>query len=273
MYTTVEFIAFGNIMFPEGVKNEDGKHIENVVKRELGLYSYKIKFVDKVKINGISVAVVGYDDEFQTEHNIYVYATEENVCLVHFTLYELDGEDKLIDKILSSFVINGTYFDGETPENPHDFSNSENYYKAVDKYSADYYDESAAFNESFSGIFALLGFLVLSGPVIVILLIVFIVLWRKQKKIVKEYEDIFGPIGVAQAQFNRFSAMNGNFGDFNSQEINNPQNQNTFNNEPFVDNNFNNIQNNNSENGSVYNNNGEKSQAILNGEAFNGKEN
>ncbi len=239
--TEVQFYVFGNIMFSEGIKNASDDSIKDFLRRELALYSIDFNAIEVDEINGISVKTVSFcDNSLSLNHKSYIYATKEYVCIIDFALYsENDEETKLIKKITDSFVINGTHFNGEIPENPHDFSDSDDYYTEVNNHASEYYDESEKFDESFGGLFALILLLMLGGPAIIILTIVLFVNWRKQKKIVKEYEEIFGPIGVAQAQFARLMNSNGNFQSFNNQGMNNNQFQNNFDNTPFMANNGN----------------------------------
>ena len=101
------------------------------------------------------------------------------------------------------------------------------------------------------------------------MIIVLLIKYKKQTKIVKEYEELFGPIGIAQAQFARFGASDGNFTPFNQQLMDNPQMQNNFYNTPFTENNVNITADNDFEN-QFQHSQGNK-QVILNGEVFDGE--
>lgn len=193
---SLEFFVQGNLMFPKGVtKAEDDEIISKVKRITQWSNTVSVTEVEKLVINGQKAALIKATDEFlyETAVEYYVFNTKEAVCVIGVT-YSTEEEKQEIQQILSTFVINGTYFEGDEPIKKHDFSKSPDYYEAVKANADAYYDYYEEFDDDMWGIVGIVLIIALLIPGTIIALIIFIYLWRKNKKLVKEYEGYFGPI-------------------------------------------------------------------------------
>lgn len=193
---TLEFFVQGNLMFPEGASDAEDEEIISKVKRiTQWSSSFSVTELTREVVNGQKSVIIKGTDEllFGTSIEYYVFNTKEAVCVVGVS-YSTEEEKLEIQKIMDTFVMNGTYFEGDAPVLRHDFSNSPDYYEAVEENAQAYYDYYEEFDATMWGIVGTVGVMLLLGPAIVIALIVFIILWSKKKKLVKEYESYFGPI-------------------------------------------------------------------------------
>lgn len=214
---TMEFFVEGNLMFPQGVSKATDEEIIAKVKRITQWGSdFTVTEVKRQVINGQNAVILVGVDEFlyDTYNEIFVFTTKEAVCAV-VTYASEESDKKEIDKIMSTFTMNGTYFEGDAPVIKHDFSNSPDYYTAITEYSQDFYEYEEELDDGIFGVVGgvLIGMLLI--PAVIIALIVFIILWNKNKKIVKEYERYFGPIyavrnavRVQQMQANGYATIN-----------------------------------------------------------------
>lgn len=211
-FTSVEFYVAGNTAFTEGLKNTGEVDIEMFVRRELEDFSGSFSSIERGLCNGVTAAVLYFVDSFELNHEIYLFATRENICIIDFTLISEDNEEKeLIKHTLLSFVLNGTTFDGESFMMEHDFTGAPDYYDKINEYAAEYYKESAELDASFYSIFLIIGFVALCLPALILLLIIFIALYKKQKKLNKEYEEYVGPISLVKHAFGDTKLNNADF--------------------------------------------------------------
>ncbi len=213
----MEFFVEGNLMFPEGIAKATDEEIVSKVRRVVQWGTeVSVNGVKRKVVNGQNAAVILCTENFMGEYEseYYVFATNEAVCVISIS-YNNDEEKKEIEGILETFTMNGTYFPGELPVNKHDFTNSPDYYTAVDKYAQGYYDYSEDFEDGLFGVVAFVGLGLLFIPGIIIALVLLIYGWRKNKKLVKEYESYFGPIYAVrnavraqQLQYNGYTTYN-----------------------------------------------------------------
>ena len=113
-----------------------------------------------------------------------------------------DEEKQEIDAMLETFVLNGTNFEGDKPLKPHDFSKSPDYYEAVSGVAEAYYEYDEVFDEVMWFVMGVFGIITLICPAAVIALIVIILKWRREKRLVKEYQGYFGTIEQARINAN-----------------------------------------------------------------------
>lgn len=200
----LEFFIQGNLMFPNGIADATDEEIISKVRRiTKWSASIDVENVTRARVNGQRTVVLECIDESITEevNEYYLFATKEIVGVVRTTYYT-DEEKKEIAAMLDTFVLNGTYFEGDKPLKPHDFSKSPDYYKAVSGVAEAYYEYDEVFNEVMWFVIGIFGIITLIFPAAVIALIVIIVKWSKEKKLVKEYQGYFGPIEQARSTIN-----------------------------------------------------------------------
>lgn len=199
----MEFFVEGNLMFPDGTEKASDEEIISKVRRivEWGA-DFSVDKVERKTVNGQKTAVVMCTQDFLGTYNYeyYLFATKEAICVVAVS-YSDEEEKQEIEKILETFVLNGTYFSGDKPVKNHDFSKSPDYYEEIEKIAQDYYDYSEEFDDTMWGVMGFAGICLLLSPIMLIAFIIIIVSWRKNKKIAKEYESYFGPIEMVRNQF------------------------------------------------------------------------
>lgn len=200
----VYIVVEGNLRFPDGIKNTP----ENIIEERFRAFFYdveetgfaEIKALEKGEINGISACYVyGYVDNELYSDDIFAYilTTQENLFIVYTTITSgIQEEGKQPDYLkdfMRTFLVNGTYYDGEKLSKAHDFSKEEHYIDALerDMLTDDYYEN----NDNFD---VILGFIIASFTLPVVL-IVFIVLYFKTRKKLKEYKEFFGSIEQARS--------------------------------------------------------------------------
>lgn len=200
----VYIVVEGNLRFPDGIKNTP----ENIIEERFRAFFYdveetgfaEIKALEKGEINGISACYVyGYVDNELYSDDIFAYilTTQENLFIVYTTITSgIQEEGKQPDYLkdfMRTFLVNGTYYDGEKLSKAHDFSKEEHYIDALerDMLTDDYYEN----NDNFD---VILGFIIASFTLPVVL-IVFIVLYFKTRKKLKEYKEFFGTIEQAKS--------------------------------------------------------------------------
>lgn len=214
----MEFFVEGNLMFPQGIAKAGDEEIVSKVRRivhwDTGVSVNEVK---RKVVNGMNAVILVCTEEFlgENESEYYVFATKEAVCVISISYY--DNEEKQeIEGILETFTMNGTYFEGDKPVNKHDFTNSLDYYTAIDQYAKEYYDYSEDFDDGMWGAvaFFILGLLLFPGMIIALILLIFG--WRKNKKLVKEYESYFGPIYAVRNAARLQQMQNG----YNTQQAN-----------------------------------------------------
>lgn len=200
----VYIVVEGNLRFPDGIKNTP----ENIIEERFRAFFYdveetgfaEVKTLEKGEINGISACYIyGYVDNELYSDDIFAYilTTHETLFIVYTTLSsdtQQEGEQPVYLKdFMRTFLVNGTYYNGEKLSKPHDFSKEEHYIDALerDMLTEDYYEHNDDFD-------VILGFIIASFTLPVVL-IVFIVLYFKTKKKLKEYKEFFGTIEQARS--------------------------------------------------------------------------
>ncbi len=203
-YEGIDIIVEGNLLFPDGIKNTP----ENIIEERFKTFFYdvdetgfaEVKTLEKGEINGISACYVyGYVDNELYSDDIFAYilTTRETLFIVYTTLssgtQDEGKQPAYLKDFMKNFLVNGTYYDGEKLSKAHDFSKEEHYIDALerDMLTEDYYE----YNDDFD---VILGFIIASFTLPVVL-IVFIVLYFKTKKKLKEYKEFFGTIEQARS--------------------------------------------------------------------------
>lgn len=204
-YEGIDIIVEGNLRFPDGIKNTP----ENIIEERFRAFFYdveetgfaEIKTLEKGEINGISACYIyGYIDNELYSDDIFAYilTTHETLFIVYTTLSsgtQQEGKQPAYLKdFMKTFLVNGTYYNGEKLSKAHDFSKEEHYIDALERdvLSEDYYEYNSNV-DSFAAVIIFLGF---AFP---ILFIVLIVLYVKTRKKLKEYKEFFGTIEQARS--------------------------------------------------------------------------
>lgn len=189
-------------------KAELDTFFQSIIDGYIWLMDDNTEFKSEVsEINGYKcIKYFAVDDETYY-YTGYLLATEENVyCL----LTETDIKNSsFIKTATESFTINGTLLAGDSHKNTVDFTDAENYKTQA----------QALVNEGNGGLgvmdpdmnaAAKIGFVFLSIPffVVLILAIVFIVKYSKNKKILEQYEKTFGGMGMGMPPYGMNNQMN-----------------------------------------------------------------
>lgn len=189
------------------------------------IYDYKIAQFEVEKVNGISSYVISgeyilketenkrYDEEgndysdivdyWSSYFSVHIFATKENVIIIQ---YESSGEKeeqnvKDNEELMKTVLVNGTYFYEEKLSVSHNFTNSPSF-EDVLQTATDSYDPFSEMDEEiWVPLFAMM-FLFFVMPVLIIILIavINIVKYSKNKKILKRYELTYGSISQYNAQ-------------------------------------------------------------------------
>ena len=210
----LEFFVEGNLMFPDGFQKASDEEIVSKVRRivKWGV-DFTVNGVERKTVNGQKTAIVSCtEDSFGVyDYEYYLFATKEAICVIS-VYYDTEEEKQEIQGMLETFVLNGTNFPGDKPINDHDFSSSPDYYEAIEEIAEEYYDYNEEFDDIMWGVFGFFGLCLLGLPALFIALILLIIGWRKNKKLVKEYEGYFGNINAVrytvraqQAQYNQYN--------------------------------------------------------------------
>lgn len=200
----LEFFIQGNLMFPNGIADTTDEEIISKVRRiTQWSVSTDVENVTRKRVNGQRTIVIECtDDAFgETIYDYYLFTTKEIVSVIKVSYYT-DEEKQEIEAMLETFVLNGTNFEGDKPVKPHDFSKSPDYYEAVKGVSEAYYEYDEIFDDVMWGVMGVFGIFALLCPAVIIALIVIILKWRREKKLVKEYQGYFGPIEQARITVN-----------------------------------------------------------------------
>lgn len=203
-YDGLDIIVEGNLRFPDGIKGTP----ENIIEQRFKDFVYdvedtgslEIKDLEKGDINGISACYVyGVIDSsiYALDIFAYILTTQETLFVVYTTVTSGIQEGKQPDYLkdfMRTFLVNGTYYDGEKLSKAHDFSKAEHYIDALerDMLTDDYYE----YAEDLNGIIFAVVILALILPVICIVLII---LYIRARKKLKEYKEFFGTIEQAKS--------------------------------------------------------------------------
>lgn len=207
-----EIFVEGNILFPEGIKDTDLGVIKD---RFLKFYSVEestkleIKKAEKGNINGITACYIyGIGDDGVSEEFIHAYllTTKENLYIVSTASYDesFEKEPEFLKEFMSSFLVNGTYFNGEKLTESHDFSKAEHYIDALERdvLTDSYY----TYHSGTVGTALFIIFVIICFPIVTIVLFV---LYIKTKKKLKEYKEFFGSIEQARMTIRQQYMQNG----------------------------------------------------------------
>ena len=209
-----EIFVEGNILFPEGIKDTK---IDTIKDRFSKFFSVEesselvIKEAKKGNINGLTACYiygVGNDGISEEYIHAYLLTTKENLYIVLSCGYDIDfeKEPEFLKDVMSSFLVNGTYFNGEKLTKSHDFSKAERYIDALERdvLTENYY----SYHSGTAGIGLMI---VLIGLCLPIVTIVFLVLYLKTKKKLKEYKEFFGSIEQARMAMRQHYMQNSSY--------------------------------------------------------------
>lgn len=206
--TCLEFYVEGNFQFPDGIKETDedviSKRAEKII-RSNRMY-VRVEEIFKTTLNGFNVAFIsGIDyDLFEEPFSAYVFATKETVFII-YCQGSSDNPTTVLEKVAKSFTINGTYFDGDEPTIDHNFQGAEDYYSSHEEDIEEYYTLELEQDGGIGAFVAVIFILAFLCPAFIILFVIFIVLYVKNKKKLKEYKRLAGNAEM----FNNGSQMYG----------------------------------------------------------------
>ena len=196
------------------------------------LYLYEdTEFESEVsEINGYKCLKYSAVEDDMFFYTIYILATKENI---YCFCTETDNENAgFIKNALASFTINGTLLDGDSHKNEVDFTNAPDYKVQAEEYGFGMTDFMAFDEETNSA--ARIGMLIMMLPFIILLVvtIIMIVKYSKNKKILEQYEKTYGVMGMGMqpymnGQMNYGAPMNNSyFPNQPMQQPTQPMNQN-----------------------------------------------
>ncbi len=234
-----EIFVEANIIFPDGIKNTD----IGIIKDRFSKFVYieestelEIIKAEKGNINGITACYVygivndGISEEFL---HAYILTTKENLYIVTTSNYidAYEKEPEFLKEFMSSFLINGTYYNGEKLTKSYDFSKAEHYIDALERdvLTENYYSyHSGTVGSALFIIFAIICF-----PIVTI---IFLVLYIKTRKKLKEYKEFFGSIEQARIAMRQHYMQNSSYQPMqnNGGYYTNVPNMNAYNNQPLV---------------------------------------
>ena len=209
-----EIYVEGNILFPDGIKNTDIAIIKNRFSNFINVEDSSELEIEKAEIgniNGISACYVygitndGISEEFL---HAYILTTKENLFIVTTSNYidAYEKEPEFLKEFMRNFLVNGTYYNGEKLTKSHDFSKAERYIDALERdvLTENYY----SYHSGTAGIGLMI---VLIGLCLPIVTIVFLVLYLKTKKKLKEYKEFFGSIEQARMAMRQHYMQNSSY--------------------------------------------------------------
>ncbi|MBR3808780.1 MAG: hypothetical protein IKK46_00580 [Clostridia bacterium] len=172
------------------------------------LYLYEdTEFESEVsEINGYKCLKYSAVEDDMFFYTIYILATKENI---YCFCTETDNENAgFIKNALASFTINGTLLDGDSHKNEVDFTNAPDYKAQAEEYGFGMTD-FAAFDEETNSA-ARIGMLIMMLPFIILLVvtIIMIVKYSKNKKILEQYEKTYGVMGMGMQPYMMNNQMN-----------------------------------------------------------------
>ena len=217
-YTTtiynLEIFVEGNILFPDGIKDTDIGIIKDRFTKFINVEEsseLEIKKAEKGNINGITACYIygiandGISEEFL---HAYVLTTEENLYIITTSNYigAYEKEPEFLKEFMKSFLINGTYYNGEKLTKSYDFTKAERYIDALERdvLTENYY----SYHSGTAGIGLMI---VLIGLCLPIITIVFLILYIKTRKKLKEYKEFFGSIEQARMAMRQHYMQNSSY--------------------------------------------------------------
>ncbi len=210
-----EIFVEGNFLFPDGIKDTDisiiKERIKNFVYIEEVEAELDIKKAEKGKINGISACYIyGITNDGVTEKYLHTYilTTKETLYIITASnsSEDFEKEPEFLKEIMSSFLVNGTYYNGEKLSKKHDFSKAEKYIDALER---DVLTENYYTYHSGTMVFGIV--FIIAILVLPILTIIFFVLYIKTRKKLKEYKEFFGSIEQARMAMRQHYMQNSSY--------------------------------------------------------------
>ncbi len=212
----LEFCVGENKFAPKGITSLDKEQIQRIFEH---FYLYesdlertdecfvKYELTEKRKQNGYSCYYLqgnyAYSEEdlngeFAYYFNSYIFATKENIFLVSYE--DINGETEYYGDLMTAvygIVFNGTHFEGDKPEKnaDHDFSKSPAYEDVViasqESFMGNMFEDDSMVSivAEFIALFTIVPTLVL-----IIIAVILIIKYSKNKKKLKRYELTYGSI-------------------------------------------------------------------------------
>lgn len=226
---SIQFLVLQNNKAPNGIMSVSDAQAVEIVEDYYGAqWSYVIENarVSKAIVNGISALRVDgafsfypFDsadyqyDEYYYGMCAYLIATKENIFVIVYESWYEEVEIEDFEEVVSTVLVNGTYFEGDKLTVNHDFSSAPAYDDAiaddVKKYDNEwgdgFYDDEifddeslGVFEEGFSVIMIVISIFTMILPTIIfiILAVVFGLKYNKNKKKLDEYEARYGFKGL-----------------------------------------------------------------------------
>ena len=171
-------------------------YIENEHAKEI--MTHKVSELNGYKCIEYSGTDIYSEDSMYEEtyyYKGYVFATEETVYSI---LLENDSDDLSFGKnILKSFTINGTLLNGDSHKNKVDFTNAQDYKVQAEEFDLTSGSDFEVFDEETNRV-ARIGMFMFMIPfiILVVVTIIMIVKYSKNKKILEQYEKSFGVMGM-----------------------------------------------------------------------------
>lgn len=246
--SSIQFLVLENNKAPNGITSVSNAQAVEIVEDYYGAQcSYVIENakVSKATVNGISALRIDgafsfypfdsadyKEDEYYYGMCAYLLATKENIFVIVYESWYEEVEIEDFEEVISTVLINGTYFDGDKLTVNHDFSSAPAYRDATiadaenyDGYWDDGSFDDEIFNEEALGVFEE-GFsvivivvciftLILPTVIFIVLAIVFGVKYNKNKKKLDEYEARYGFKGLNL--YNNLNAVQPNNYSYNQQ--------------------------------------------------------
>ena len=227
--SSIQFLVLENNKAPNGITSVSNAQAVEIVEDYYGAQcSYVIENakVSKATVNGISALRIDgafsfypfdsadyKEDEYYYGMCAYLLATKENIFVIVYESWYEEVEIEDFEEVISTVLINGTYFDGDKLTVNHDFSSAPAYRDATiadakefdENWDDSFYDDDifgeeafGVFEEDFSAIVIVVCIftLILPTVIFIILAIVFGVKYNKNKKKLEQYEARYGFKGL-----------------------------------------------------------------------------
>lgn len=202
----IEVYVEGNILFPDGIADTENQVINERIKDfiyEEDAFEFNIEKTVKTKVNGITACnLTGVASDFISDEYmfVYVFTTKEALYVIVSSVFDLQNikEPDYLTEFISSFLVNGTHYNGEKLAVNHDFSKSEHYIDALERdvLTQEYYE----YNDGLESVIIVFFASALILPIVTIILVV---LYLKTRKKLKEYKEFFGSIDQARIIMNQ----------------------------------------------------------------------
>ena len=229
----IEFCVDENKFAPDGITALSESQIKKVFEHfylnegdpeSINDYVIICDKVEKTSANGyncyyLSGKYAFSEDEINGDFAYYfhsaIFATKENIFIVTFESYEKIAKfyDTDLPVVLGGIVFNGTLFEGDKPElyADHDFSDSPDYNEVVTAAQGALFGDIFE-DESMVTIFVGIIVLIFIAPtvILIVIAIVLITKYLKNKKVLKRYELTYG--GIPVPAYNPYPQNYGGYG-------------------------------------------------------------